>query len=280
MSLHTIKNLMGRFSDKEINILYFPSLSVLDSMILNIPVNYYGNTNISHPNLTNLTELSWENYDFIFAHNLSDTIVNLSNTLHIPILYYINSKNKINRSYPKNIVYLYDTTSPIESENVISINLIPDLESMNVAPKQNCVFLNYHIEKINQSLKADIQQKIPDAVFIDDVPESTSALAKIFAQYKVCVDFGSVGHHEALLALQNRCVYLKFNNENTTTEHQYDNLFGVDNLDDETYKNIVTFYNINQFNNDLKLIEKQINKNAIQDLSSVYGFMKFRRYVL
>lgn len=281
MSLHTIKNLMGKFSNQEINILYFPALSVLDSAILDIPVNYYGNTNIRHPNLTNISELTWANYDFIFTHSINETVINLSNTFHIPILYYISNKNKINKTYPKNIVYLYDTLSPIEMDNLICINLRVDLpvSNINTLNTKNCVFINYHFEKINETLKNDIQNKIPDATFIDHLP-SLKDLSHIFAEHKVCVDFSSYGHYEAILAIKNLCSYLRFNDKNTDIENKYDNLSSIDHFNDETYQNLTEFYNINQFNNDIKLINSQTNKDAKKDLSSVYGFMKFRRYVI
>lgn len=282
MSLHTIRNLMEKFSNPEINILYFPALSAIDLHILDIPVNYYGNTDISSQNLTNLTELTCASYDFIMTHHLNDTVLNLSNSFHIPILYYVNDKNQI-KQHHKNIIYLYDTKTPIEIPNTICINLIDDIlvNDVDIESKNDCVFINYHSEKINNKLQNEIKERIPEAVFLDSLPNNISELSKTFSQYKVCVDINPNNTYDTLIALKNKCLCINFYQENSVVlDTKYDNLYYVNQLDDSVYQNLIKFYNTNQFNNDIKLINSQINKNSLHDLSSVYGFMKFRRFVV
>jgi hypothetical protein len=271
---------MSKFTNKEVNVLYFPSLSALDLTILDIPVNYFGNSNIKHPNLTNLSELTWLNYDFIFTHHLDDTIINLSNVFHIPILYYVNNKTKIDKSFPKNIIFLYDTLSPDQIPNTICINLINKTKTFNIDNKKDCLFINYHRQKLDDKTTENIKSNLPDATIIDSLPGSLNELSEIFAQYKVCVDMHQCNIHDSILSIKNRCVYIGFYNKNNVFEHKYENLYYVDNINYDAYEKLIQFYNPNQFNKDIKTIDSNINNNAAQDLSSVYSLLKFRRFIV
>lgn len=281
MSLYTIKNLLSKFSTKEVNILYFPSMSVLDIAILDIPVNYFGNTNIKHKNLTNISELTWLSYDFIFTHFIDDNIVNISNAFHIPILYYINNQNKTKTPVPKNTIFLYDTLNPIAIENGICINLINNNTNITETSKtKDCLVINYHVSKLNENIKKSLIDNIPEVTIMDSLPNSTNDLAAAFATHKVCIDFTPSNVHDSILALKNKCVCVNFYDEKNVCENKYDNLYYVDNLNYDAYQNLIQFYNSNQFNNDLQKINSQNNTNSWSDLASVYGLLKYRRYVI
>lgn len=281
MSLHTIKNLLAKFSNKEINILYFPAMSAIDMSILDIPVNYFGNTSIKHKNLTNISELTWLNYDFIFTHYIDNNIVNLSNIFHIPILYYINTRDKIKDDAPKNTIFLYDTPDKTTVQNGICINLINTNDNVLDTNKTNdALVINYHHQTINENLRKNLTQNIQDITIIDSLPQSLHDLETIFASHKVCIDFTPANIHDAILAIKNKCIYINFINENVNIDHKYDNLHNINHLDYNIYNNLIALYNTNQFHNDLKDINNQKNTNSASDLASVYNLLKYRRYVI
>ena len=271
---------MSKFTNKEVHILYFPALSALDLPILDIPVNYFGNSDIKHPNLTNLLELTWLNYDFIFTHHLDDTIINLSNVFHIPILYYVNDKTKIDRSFPKNVIFLYDTLNPNQMPNTICINLINRIKTFDTDNKKSCLFINYHKQKLDDKIKDGIRNNLPDATIIDSLPTSFNDLSEIFAKHKVCIDMHPCNIYDSILSIKNKCIYVGFYDKNNVFEHKYDNLYYVDNVNYDVYEKLIQFYNSNQFNKDIKTIDSNINDNAAQDISSVYSLLKFRRFII
>jgi hypothetical protein len=256
-------------------------MSAIDMPILDIPVNYFSNTNIKHQNLTNVSDLTWFNYDFIFTHFIDNTIINLSNAFHLPILYYVNNKEKINDSVPKNTIFLYDTLNPINKENLICINTININSKISEKEKtKDCLVINYHLNKLNDNLKKNITDGIPDATIIETLPSSINDLEDIFAEYKICIDFNPINIHDTLLALKNKCVCLQFYQKSNFIENQYDNLYVVDNIDHESYNKLIELYNSNQFNNDIKTINDQVNNNSWLDLASIYDLLKYRRYVI
>lgn len=281
MSVHTIKNLMSKFSNKELNVLYFPAMSAIDIAILDMPINYFGNTGIQHKNLTNIFDLTWFSYDFIFAHFIDDTIINLSNTLHIPILYYVDNIEKIKKPVPRNTIFLYDTLNPISVENTICINIINVNKKISEKEKtKDCLIINYHSQKLNDNLKKSVVDNIPESTIIDVLPSDIESLENIFAEHKICIDFNSINIYDTILAIKNKCICINFYQNNNVCNYKYDNLYVVDNIDTDNYQKLIQLYNPNQFTKDIKTINSQINNNSLSDLASVYSLLKYRRYVV
>ncbi len=75
-------NMIGRFVDKSINILYARPADIKDDRVLtNITVD-----DICVYDMSQISDISWFHYDILLTHQVNNQIIGLSKMLHIPIL--------------------------------------------------------------------------------------------------------------------------------------------------------------------------------------------------
>lgn len=83
MSVYTIRNIVTKFIDSNIRVLYARPKNIAHKDITGL-----SQKNILIYDITEISDLSWFTYDILLTHQLNNQILELAYSMHLPIVCY------------------------------------------------------------------------------------------------------------------------------------------------------------------------------------------------
>lgn len=204
MSSHIIKNIAHKILNKNIHILYEPSYSVFDFIVLDLPFSFFLTKplNINKSNVIFPIDLYLFNYDMIFGHNYT-LKNNYDHKLHIPAIQYVHefSNIKIESQNPNHTIVV-EQLKPSRSTNFC----VPIPSSQDIVDHHkefDTVLLDCGESKLDQKIITVLKNKINNLHIIDNI-----AKIKDMAKYKIVIDLYPANISNLVFAISNDTYYI------------------------------------------------------------------------
>lgn len=218
MFTHSIRNIVQKQSNDNINILYYPNNSIVDDIIIEWGYNIFIPAGISrnksiHKNVTYIKNMSLFEYDFVLSHHMDHQLMNMCVNLHIPAVQYLSyglyNQDKIIDQ--PNLYYIAENKVNILQEKIITI--IPDINYTNTNINEKiCMIIN---KKNNSDLIQAIMSMIPNISLVDTELVDKKAMEEIVTNHNMIIDLYPSDIYRILFCAKNNVPYLTIKNHYT-----------------------------------------------------------------
>lgn len=232
MSVVAIKNIIHKYLDQNINILYEPTYSLFDYILYDLPFNFFTTKPyiIDRHNVTYAKDLSLFSYDMIFSHN--DCDMNLATKMHLPMVKYVHAYALENAQAAPNVFTILENAAEVNVASFFTVST-PLLNVLQQTEKQDTALINSHPVGLDPKVTQFLVQQIPDLHIIDH----TNNLLNI-SQYKTVIDLYPTNQTNMLYALKNNTCYLTTTQKNTMEyAKKYSNVYHASTVLDLIQKN-------------------------------------------
>lgn len=265
MSVIAIKNIIHKYLDQNVNILYDPTYSLFDYIIYDLPFNFFTTKPyiIDRENVVYAKDLALFSYDMIFAHN--DCDMSLGTKLHIPIIKYVHTYALENAQAAPNVFTILENAAEVNVDSFFTVSM-PLLNLSREEEKLNTALINTHPVGLDPKVVQFLMQQIPDLHIIDH----TNNLLKI-SQYKTVIDLYPTNQTNMLYALKNNTCYLTTTQKNTIKyAEKYNNVYHASTVLDlvEKNKDCLETYSRSSFDTS-RDIESNWKNQMIQHISFI-----------
>jgi hypothetical protein len=209
MSVIAVKNIIHKYTENTINIVYEPTYSLFDYMLYDLPFNFFTTKPyiIDRSNVIYARDLSLFNYDMMFCHNEADA--GLGFKLHVPIVKYIHTYALDEAQAGPNLFTILENTNDVNVPSFFSVDA-PLLNIKNDNKNYETVLINSHPAGLDKKVVDFLISKINNLHVIDH----TNNLLNI-SQYKTVIDLYPTNQTNMLYALNNNVCYLTTTQKNT-----------------------------------------------------------------
>lgn len=218
MFTYAIRNIVQKQSIPNINILYYPSKDLIDDIITNLDANFFierdssaENNKIYKDNVCYLSNVSLFEYDFIFAYEVNDTLLDMSSKLHIPIIVYLKYGSYDDSKIPdyKNLYYILEHQTESEQEKLLTI--IPQID-IKIQNEQDNICLFISTDNNYGNIIQLITSKIKNLSIVDEDKIDQKAMIEILSKHKVCLDLYPKSIYKMLFCAQGNLPYITVSN--------------------------------------------------------------------
>lgn len=221
MSTIAIKNIIHKYTEKSINIIYEPTYSLFDYLIYDLPFNFFMTKPyiIDKPNVIYPRDLSLFSYDMLFCHNQENN--DLALKLHLPIVRYIHTYALENVQGGPNIFTVLENAEDVGVPSFFSVSMPIFNMKNDIKVKKDSVLINSRPAGLDNKVIEFLKDKIPRL----DIIDHTNNLLNI-CQYKTVIDLYPTNQTNMLYALNNNVCYLTTTQKNTIKyAEQYKNVY-------------------------------------------------------
>lgn len=214
MFTYSIRNIVHKQNDQNIDILYYPNNSIIDDIITSWNYNFYIpsiNRTINNTNTTYVKNISLFEYDFILCHQINDQIIGISNNLHLPIVQYLEYGKYDTNKIPDqpNIYYIAEHDTQLIKNKIITIIPSVKLELENKNPNI-CMMINRNIDYGNTI--QNIMSQIPNISLVDSLAINKKAIVDILINHKIVIDVNPTDIYKPLFCALAGVPYITINN--------------------------------------------------------------------
>ncbi len=215
MSSTVIKNIIHKFLDKNINILYGPTYSMFDYMVFDLPFNFFVNKpyRISKDNVISVMDVTLFDYDLVWINGLTPT--DLGQKLHVPILQYVPSFITDSMDISHNTFYVLEGADETRNKNLVPIDLPWVQPSGNIDKIGDTAIINCYESKLDPKILHFFHDKIPNVHVIEELKD----LPQI-SKYRTVIDLYPNNISNLYFALANNTVYITTPRPNTNAYQQ------------------------------------------------------------
>jgi hypothetical protein len=278
MSSLPINNIVHKFNNRDLSILYYPSKDlILNDLITDLECNFFIQSPYRDikPNIIVTSLLHIYEYDFILTHNVDQNIMQTAHSLHIPVIYwpkFIVDITKINDK-TKNISYIVETMSGTpqrnDIKNICLINSIvppcPEIGNQNKVP----VFIRHENINCGDIIRA-LANKYPDLLVVDDNKLKHKSMIELISKSSMMIDFQPHSSIKIDYCFRHGIPYITLNSDtNMGYKAKYSNVVLV-NLDSSIIEAISTYQNSslphspnNSYNNDMELLYRYFTQTKL-----------------
>lgn len=209
MSVVAIKNIIHKYVDDQVNILYDPTYTLFDYLVYDLPFNFFTTKPyiIDRPNVVYAKDLGLFSYDMIFSHNQSD--MNLSYKMHIPMVKYVHAYALENAQSAPGLFTILENAAEVNMPSFFVVSS-PILNTLQNTKQHNTALINSDPAGLDPKIIQFFMHHIPDLQIIDH----TNNLLNI-ANYKTVIDLYPNNQTNLLYALKNKTCYLTTTQKNT-----------------------------------------------------------------
>lgn len=265
MSVVAIKNIIHKYLDNTINILYEPTYSLFDYLMYDLPFNFFTTKPyiLDRPNVVYSKDLSLFSYDMIFSHNECDP--SAANKMHIPMIKYVHTYALENAESAPNTFTILENAQEVSVPSFFTVSM-PVLNIQQNEKTHTTALINSHPIGLDKKIVQFLLEQIPDLQIIDH----TNNLLNI-SQYKSVIDLYPTNQTNMLYALKNNVCYLTTTQKNTIKyAERYNNVYHASTILDLVQKNkqCLETYSVSSFDKD-RNIESDWHNQMVRHISLI-----------
>jgi hypothetical protein len=267
MSVIAVKNVIHKYTETNINILYEPTYSLFDYIIYNLPFNFFTTKPyiIDKSNVVYVRDLSLFSYDMLFSHNEPDTT--LATKLHIPSVRYVHTYALEEAQSSPNVFTILENATDVNVPSFYSVSM-PLLNIEQNTKTHKTALINSSPAGLDPKIVEFFGNQIPDLHIIDH----TNNLLNI-SQYKTIIDLYPTNQTNMLYALNNNVHYLTTTQKNTIKyAEKYNNVHHASTVLDLIQKNTecLETYSENSFSE----VKNSLSSNWHDQMTNILSSIK------